>query len=525
MISSITNSITDNSLVNSIREKASRAVERASELFQTYVAEPVERYAIGDLRNYDTGDYDWNEDKSFGIHKFGRMATIATWKPHSKQEYTEALDQLDNQPNGRYSYRAGEALVVGSDFLLADTGPLAHPHRKEALKHLKPGSYGEIAWELFQEVQLREELPRDIPMKATAMGLLGIDKATLDIFYPGLDKLGSDFKEYSANSIPLSLLRFDPTFKEKQKNHQKTVEDLLATEIERIRNRLNEDPLYEPKGLLVEKIAKMLKANPDIRNLHKNPELKSLVLLLVAVDNLDSAIRKLQDNLQKSAYGDRQLIESLKNEINSSGLIQDGQIDTAILMDKRKMPNLDKLYQESINDLSSQPIVLRYAQKEMNLGGNQVPAGTHLSIYAPKDPSGKPSVFSEGNRKCPGRASAEAIFKAMAVGLVQDGLYTRSSDRANKRRFEEFWLKDVNRDLSFGFEGCSQKDRDRLVENVIKSFKFWKFKPYSSEIVFNSFDTFIQNKINDPLTPNESKPLIEEYAQKVRQRLAESFDK
>src|SRR5580704_12449396 len=77
-------------------DKVKQVGSNTLSLINTYAVKPVIHFVIGDLMDYG-GGLNWNTDKSFGIHRFGLIGSVARWKPSSDIEMAQMLDQLDKQ--------------------------------------------------------------------------------------------------------------------------------------------------------------------------------------------------------------------------------------------------------------------------------------------------------------------------------------------------------------------------------------------------------------------------------------------
>ncbi len=263
-----------------------------------------------------------------------------------------------------------------------------------------------------------------------AIGLLGIVSSSLKKHYYNLKKLKSDFKEFKP--IPIEILRFIPSFKEKIKTHTQAMEAFLETEIVRIKYLLGinkDDAVFS--GLLAQKIVEKIQQNPNALDLHKDPELKSLVLLLLALDNLHQVMHTLASRLKADAATNQDLHIKLKKEIETSGVLSENEIKPLILMNKTQMPHLHNLYQQCLDLPNFSVIALRYAKSGLKNSFIEIPKRTYLLISSPLEISTRSrgpvpsSVFSEGPRKCPGRMISEAAFKAITVRLVFDDFYVK----------------------------------------------------------------------------------------------------
>lgn len=322
---------------------------------------------------------------SFEISRSGNT-NMAIWQPKTKEEMTKVINELDTQPMGRACYQHAAQLVnTTSPFLLTDTSASAMAHRKEIVKPLKADRF--IA-------EWGRNNSHQIPMKMIAKGWLGIELTSNQC--ETLRKLNSDFHDGIQD----------------QGKYQQFVEDLLEEQIEKIKTQGSS---ASSDGLLVQEIVKKLQTNPNQNDLHKDPDLKSIILLLLAVKNLDAVMLIIS---LKVVMLDDEEIKSLKDEINQSGVIRpDGSLEVSILRNATQMPHLDQLYNYCLNAaLSSKTVVTRYVENEMECGDYIVPPNTLLLV---KSPSDGPEVFSLGKRSCPGRFVAESIAKALTINLIE----------------------------------------------------------------------------------------------------------
>ncbi len=259
--------------------------------------------------------------------------------------------------------------------------------------------------EYLQEIQVShaedcmKEYCKDVPMQAVAKGLLGIDLSHEEC--EELDQMGKDFKKFSGMPVPSSVLRRLPQVRKLQDRYETFTERLLLKEIGNVL-----DGKGGSEGMLREALMQKMRENPEKGDLHKDPELKSMILLLLAVDNLN----------QIAAY--YEIDPSLIEEIENSGVLDKGAIDPSILLSKEKMPRLERLYQERLEaKFKNMVSIVRYVGKPAQCGAHKVPARTTLLIKPPalQQENAPANVFSQGARSCPGRFVAETIFKTMVV--------------------------------------------------------------------------------------------------------------
>lgn len=245
-------------------------------------------------------------------------------------------------------------------------------------------------------------------MKAVAKGLLGIEVSEEDFFL--LKDLSDTFKNCANTPIPSSLWKFIPSFRKNQRTYQEHIERILQKQIEKIRLS-NVESLEQDQGLFVQEVIKKIEQNPNRKDLHKDPELKSLILLLLGVDNLNLAL--YESDFQSFLLG------GVAKEVHSTKVVEEGggKINSAILMSQEEMPSLHRLYKISV-DSGQNPIILRYVQNGMKCGEHQVPAGTYLAITAPSEERSPLNAFSTGRRSCPAKSVAEAIFKTLIVAEI-----------------------------------------------------------------------------------------------------------
>ena len=396
---------------SSIKEGIRAAANSMFSLLTKYIATPAEHYLIGDFRKF-SGLHEIDVSSGFAYHSFGLLGSVAKWRPKSKEEMAATLNALDTQPNARSNYRAPQVLINSSPFLLADTSILATPHRKEISRFLTPSKYVSLTWDLYKQQKARGLLidKSDLAMQAIAKGLLGIELDEECECYL-LRELARAFKKYSAIPISASLLKFSPEFRKEQREYQQCIEQLLQREIQKIKNS-NTENTERDQGLLAQEVIKKMRQNPNCKDLHKDPDLKSLILLLLALDNLNDAFMSIgYDDLTKS-------FEKYAIEVDSTKVVQDQMtINSSVLMDREKMPVLDHLYQQCI-DSRDQVILGRYVQNGLQCGEHRVPPHTYLAITAPIENPSPLNAFSAGRRSCPGRFVAEAIFKTLIVAQI-----------------------------------------------------------------------------------------------------------
>ena len=427
-----------------VQEKKNQVTNKVFSAFIENIAKPCENYLIH-CWSPERKSLTWNPDGNFSTLKYGpfKLGRIIVWRPTSKLALSNGMNKLDKQLRARDVYRAPENLIGSSPFLLADTSALATLHRSAMLKFSNPHQYAEITWELFQNKKglslfARFEHSQAVAMKAVAKGLFDIEGASLDKHITILNNLNNDFKYYSQLPISIDILKHTFSFREKQKKYQQAIEDLLEEEIEKIKKRLEAGEACV--GMFAEEVRQKIRLNPDVKNLHQDSDLKSHILIMLGIDNLNQALNSLCMLLSSEVS----LLEPLALEIEQAGVIQHGnKLESFILMDKRQMPALDKLYWRCLDLFSDEAISVRYVESEMELEGHKIPARSYLGIMSPLEkleegnsakvsPS---SVFSEGTRKCPGRSIAEAIFKTIAVGHIIDIMETKKAER----KIEENW--------------------------------------------------------------------------------------
>lgn len=524
----------------SAKDKIWQTGSRLFSLFKTYIAAPIEFYAIGDLRTFDFSILTLvDRDDGLVIHTFGMLGSVAIWKPKSKEECARVINTLDQQPRGRRGYR-GELLINSSrKFLLSDTTSLAMAHRKEMLKFFsRPGRYAEMAWELIQKDPSLLKTPLLVSMQIIAKGWFGISESTIAKYYAELTALSQDFGAYSMLPLPETLWRFLPSFRQAEKRHQETVEKLLELEIQKIKEQYEAgDPL--PEGLLVQEVIKKIKQNPSARDLHKDPDLKSLILGLLASDNLSTKLQELNDFLQSDL--DKEIaITALRNEMERVKVIrEDGTIDPSILMDKSLMPALDELYLRCLKTLSDKPIVIRYVEKEMECDGYRIPSGIYLAIQSPTETLKErgdsliaettaakvsSSVFSVGKRACPGSIIAEAIFKTIALGFISQD-YHRESERCRNLERCRAWGINLRTTASWNLQH-KENSLKQIVYYILQKgvylLDFHQLSKRCQEMLYIEVDRWISEKEN-PYTPSlsdEKKLLIPEITDKLKRAIA-----
>ncbi len=428
---------------SSIKRRVQTAGSSVSSLFTQYIAIPAERYLIGDMRTFYGFQKKDISSPGFAYHSFGLLGgAVAQWNPKSKEELAAALNELDTQPNARSNYRSPQLLINSSPFLLADTSVSAIPHRKEISRFLVPSKYVSLTWDLWKKQ--REILvgrydridQQHITMQAVAKGLLGI--ALTEHECDVLHELAKAFKQYSMLPVSAGLLQFSPTFRKEQSEYQQCIETLLQREIQKIKSS-NPQSTELGQGLLAQKVIEKMRENPDLNDLHQDPDLKSLILLLLALDNLNNAFDKIT-----SCMGS---LEELAIEVDNANVVQDPMtVSPSVLMDKEKMPVLDRLYQKCVNS-SGDVILGRYVHNGLQCGEYRVPPRTYLAITAPVENPSPLYAFSTGRRSCPGRLVAEAIFKTIVVAGVchlspssKNGLkYSLSKDFDERHLYENAW--------------------------------------------------------------------------------------
>jgi len=392
-------------------------------LFKQAIATPVERYLIGDLREvlrFKARDKTKNSDfnySSLGIIGGG----IAVWRPKSKEEMTTALNELDTQSNARSNYQSAQLLINSSPFLLADASISAIHHRKEVSQFFIPSKLASLTWDLWKKGNALDLSDHHIPMQVVAKGVLGIELSADECFI--LDDLSRAFKKYSLLPIPSSLLKLMPEFRKQQSEYQQCIEGILQREFQKFKSSATEN---RGEGLIIQEMIKKMEQNPDCKDLHKDPELKSLILFLIAVDNLSEALARVPYLITAD-------FEELLKEVDNGGIIQDdATINTSIILDKEKMPRLDGLYQRCIDSGEGKIILGRYVQNGLQCGEHQVPPRTYLAITAPIENRSPYHVFSAGRRSCPGRFVAEAIFKTILAAKIS---HLSPSVRANMKEW------------------------------------------------------------------------------------------
>ena len=395
--------------LNRLVTAGSNAAYSMTDLFIRYVAGPVESYLIGDLRN--DAPFIPGSNTGFEIRSFGLLGHVAMWQPKTREAMAEVLNELDTQPYARSCYRSAEILVGSSPFLLADTTVFAPAHRKEAIRFLTPKRFIPITWALWKKHDSLDGLNENsIPMEAIAKGLLGIELSQDN--WESLKGLTKEFKKYSTIPLSPNLLKLYPPFRAARAKYQKCIEDLLQKEIGKIKNT-DLKIIEEDNGLLVHAIAKKLLENPNTQDLHKDPELKSLILFFLAVDNLESAINTMHIYLPR-------YFEKVEQEVESANLLQDGEtINPDVLLGNKTMPSLDRIYRESVHNSGlGGSIVARYVQNGILCEEHEVPPGTYLAISVPSENPSPVDVFSAGRRSCPAMRISEAIFKTIAVAKI-----------------------------------------------------------------------------------------------------------
>jgi len=311
------------------------------------------------------------------------------WTPKTKEEMAKVLNEIDTQQKGRACYQYAEQLVnTTSPFLLAETGESAMAHRKEILQFLKIKRFIIPIITEWNEVDV-------IAMKTVAKSWLGIELTSDQCI--SLQELGKAFKKGPSSLVDSSM-------------HQKFVEELLKEQIEKIKSQKG-----STDGLLVQEINKKLEKYPERTDLHTDPDLKSIILLLLAVDNLDIVIEKMNTILKVLKIDE---LSNLEHEIEESGVIGfEGALDVSILRNRDKMPLLDELYRISLNDaLASKTVAIRYVENEMPCGEHIIPPNSYLHI---KSPARGPEVFSAGRRSCPGQFVAETVLKSIAIAVIR----------------------------------------------------------------------------------------------------------
>jgi hypothetical protein len=304
-------------------------------------------------------------------------------------------------------------LANSSPILLSRTGSPAAFHRKEVIRGLTPHKFVALIEDLWHQERADGADSTHTAMKAIAEGMLGIELT--DEESSVMKELARAFKKYSSLPIPANLLRFNPEFRKEQAKYQQCIENILQREIEKITSS-NPEEMEQEEGLLRQEIIKKMEANPNRTDLHKDPDLKSILLLLAAVDNLDDA-------LARASYPITQSSDQLRREIQTAQVLQNNAIDPSILMDSEKMPHLDRLYRQAIQPSLTQPIVGRYIQNGLQCGEHRIPPHTYLAITTPTENRSPHDAFSAGRRSCPARIVAEAVFKTIVVCMVCNPAY------------------------------------------------------------------------------------------------------
>lgn len=319
----------------------------------------------------------------------------AVWQPKTKEEMAKVINKIDAQPKGRACYQHALQLVnTTSPIFFTETSASSLAHRKEIIKFLQADRFISIPileWEKGTNFY-------EIAMKTVAKGWLGIELTSDQC--KTFQELNEDFKKGIESTV-------------EQGKYQKFIEELLQEQIEKIKTQGSS---ASTDGLLVQEIANKLQKNSNQNNLHKDPDLKSLLLVLLAVDNLEIVTKHM---LQKVMRSKNKELKRLEDEIDQSGVIgSDGSLKMSILKDSTQMPHLDQLYKDALLSTMSEDIVVtRYVENEMECGDHTVPPNTYLSI---KSPAVGPEVFSAGKRSCPGRLVAEAIAKTLAIKMIQE---------------------------------------------------------------------------------------------------------
>lgn len=447
LLGQIITGISNQPVVSSVSSKLKGIGFSAFSIFQKYVLEPTENYLIGDLR---LGGNFLEREEEFESHSFGLLGSVASWKPQSKEEMARVLNELDSQPQARSPYKSAEILVGASHFLLAETSPSAITHRKELMRYLNPSKYASITANLWEEswgkykdtIDVSSNIDfKNIAIKSIAKGLLGIDLSDTDC--ADITKLGMKFKKYAKLPFSANFLRFNSEFRRDQRNYHEFTEGLLKEVIQKIQH--SKDEIGE--GLLTSKIIEKLSMNPNCKNLHKDPELKSIFLNLLALDNLIIVVNQI------GCLKDPALLDDLSKEIQKSDVTRgSSSIDSAILLDKNKMPLLESIYQKALYVFTGNPIVIRYIQKGMQCGGHKVSPRTYLFIEAPVLNDKNPRPFSEGRRSCPGRIVAETVLKTIIVAAVSSGYVTNQAAKERKRQ-----------------EETARKYNKKLLENILNN--------------------------------------------------------
>lgn len=367
-----------------------------------YFCTRAERFLVGELRQAPTPE---QLQSGFVQQSLGLLGSRVTWRPDSEKELREALEQLETQPQSRSFYRPELVGGSSSSFFLANTGSTALLHRKEVVERLQPARLALLTWERLRKYGLVAGFSR--LLQTTAEGLLGIELSLEEC--NEILQLVHTFKDYSALSIPSCLLWLTPGFRTARRRYQKWVETVLQREIRKIQMRLHDkSPVMseEPDGLLAQKVLQKMRQNPNCETLHRDPDLKSLFLLiLVAVDNVVDT----RDNF--SALG-RELLAKLGEEVLRTGVVQNGVLDPSKII-KESMPILDDCYRLCLEKAfpSSRVIMTRRVTHRMRCGAHDIPPFTHLLITNPV--SGVP--FSTGRRICPGRFIAESVLKTQLI--------------------------------------------------------------------------------------------------------------
>lgn len=381
-------------------------------LFSQYVLNPIENYFVGDIRTFS--EFSEDEHATMKFHSFGLLGSVAVWTPNSKEEMAAVLNELESQPNSRANYRAPQLLVGGSYFLLSDaTMTTALPHRKAILRHGTPEQFAFLTWKLWkQQFEEGGVIHTYIETEVIAQGLMGIELSEKEC--ESLNKLSKLFKKYSTLPKYMTLLRFTPTFRREQREYQQYIEQILQKSIHKIReSQLERSGCAQNQGLLSQEILRKIEQDPNRTDLHKDSDLKALILVLLAVDNLSNALAKATAGLIYSTQFDL-----LTQEIQSSGVILNGTLQPSILLDANTMPVLDRLYRWSIYPTDRPPILGRYVQNGLQCGDHHVPPNTYLAITPPLENPSHMDAFSAGRRSCPGKRIAEAIFKTRMLAKI-----------------------------------------------------------------------------------------------------------
>ncbi len=468
------------------------------DLFKSYVIAPLEHRAIGDLRTFNPENsiVDWTESGDLGIHHFGLLGSMAVWKPKSEMELATFLEEIDKESDARVQYRSAQMLVDSAPVVVADTGPLAMAHRRDAVAFLVPSRFIEIVRKLASS-EIDYVDPGIIAMKAVARGLLGIDESSIDhTCFMELMNLAKDFKTYSSLPIPNQVLRLMPDFRKKQKKYKEFSENLLQVEVQRVVGLLAtgvDKKELAKSGLLIKEIISKIDGKQNIETLHKDKDLKALILLLLATDNLYNPFTSMVRNMRSTIRNMDRYIENVaKYNLTSASyeklfhkfksLYQEAEavaIDPLKMLNLTETPALESEYQNSLNETHSEDtaIAVRYARKGIKCGDHQIPTNTVIAIHRPlATVHEKSSHFSSGKRICPGRKVAEIIYKTMLTYIIESNIKkypnlaaVLSPNSAPSTKISELYFLEKPGLMAYYSQGFESPTEDMMLTPVKRS--------------------------------------------------------